>query len=135
MGPIVDAKGQAANQGGLYAAEDIVNGCFTFASGVQGTGLWCFTAFKDLERNLIVGTKGEISYSAFANEPIRITTAAGEQEILIDHPPHVQQPLIEAVVGELLGYGKCPSTGASGARANWIMEKLTGLSKSTKSFF
>lgn len=124
LGPIVAAKGQSANQAGYYSAEDIVSGCFTFASGVQGTGMWCFSAFKDVEQNLIVGTEGQITYSTFANEPIRITTPAGEETIMIDHPPHVQQPLIEEIVGELLGYRKCPSTGTSGARANWVMEKL-----------
>jgi hypothetical protein len=37
---------------------------------------------------------------------------------------HIQQPLIQTVVDELLGKGKCLSTGVSGARTNWVMEQI-----------
>jgi hypothetical protein len=39
-------------------------------------------------------------------------------------PAHVQQPLIQSVVDELLGRGTCPSTGESGARTSWVMDQL-----------
>lgn len=124
FGPVEKASGYAANQAGLYQPEDIVAGSFTFAGGVVGSGLWCFSAHGDFEQNLIVGTRGQIAFSSFADAPIRLVTAAGEERLTVAHPPHVQQPLIEAVVTDLLGGGKCPSTGESGARTSWVIEQL-----------
>lgn len=124
LGPIASAHGLAANQAALYAAEDIVSGHFAFASGVQGTGIWCFSAFEDVEQVLLVGTKGEITFSCFHQAPVVLITGEGRQEFMIDHPQHVQQPLIEAIVEDLLGRGKSPSTGDNGARVNKIMEML-----------
>ena len=39
-------------------------------------------------------------------------------------PEHVQQPLIQTVVDELLGRGTCPSTGETAARTNRVMEAI-----------
>ena len=124
LGPIASAHGQAANQAALYAAEDIVTGHFAFASGVQGTGIWCFSAFEDVEQVSLVGTKGKITFSCFHQAPVVLTTSDARQEFVIDHPQHVQQPLISAIVEDLLGRGKSPSTGDNGARVNRVMEIL-----------
>jgi hypothetical protein len=48
-----------------------------------------------------------------------------EKEVFrFDIPKHIQQPLIQTIVDELLGNGQCPSTGVSGARTGWVMEQL-----------
>ena len=44
--------------------------------------------------------------------------------IEIDHPPHVQQPLIQSIVNDMNGVGECPSTGESGARTSWVMDQM-----------
>jgi len=124
LGPIQAAHGFAANQGGLYPAEDIVSGSFVFESGVQGVGTWCFTSFERQDMNEIVGTKGKLAFSSFTDVPVVLTTEAGVTEFKIDHPPHVQQPLIQTIVDELNGAGRCPSTGESGARTNWVMDQM-----------
>jgi hypothetical protein len=49
----------------------------------------------------------------------------------VRYPPHVHQPLIQAIVDELAGNGRCPSTGESGARASWVLDRC--LSKRTSS--
>ena len=52
-------------------------------------------------------------------------TRDGREEILpIRNPPHVHQPLIQTIVDELRGRGRCESTGESGARASWVMDRL-----------
>jgi len=48
----------------------------------------------------------------------------GEERFIIDHPPHVQQPLIQTVVDTLLGGGPCPSTGETAAETNRVMDQL-----------
>lgn len=124
FGPITGVAGFAANQAGLYPAEDLVSAAFTFENGVHGSGEWCFTASRNFERTWIVGTGGEVSFSFFAPNPVVVTTAAGTEEHAIGFPPHVHQPLIQTVVDELLGRGRCPSTGESGLRATRVIDTV-----------
>ncbi len=124
LGPIQLVQGFAGNQAGLYPAEDIVTGTFLFESGVQGVGTWCFTAFEEIDRTEIVGDNGRISYSTFDSDPILLTTAEGISEFTVGYPAHIQQPLIQTVVDDLLGVGHCPSSGKSGARTTWVMDQM-----------
>lgn len=124
LGPVVEARGGAANQGGHYAAEDIVSASLAFASGVRGSGLWCFTADRSADIVEIVGSDGRIAFSTFDEVPVRLTIGEREEARTIAHPAHVQQPLIQSVVDALRGRGACPSTGVSGARASWVMDSL-----------
>ena len=125
LGPIKSVQGFASNQAGLYQAEDIVSGTYLFESGVHGIGNWCFTAFEHVDVNEIIGSKGKITFSTFGNEPVVLTTAKGTEEFSFEPPQHVHQPLVETIVKELTGVGgKCPSTGVSGARTNWVMDEL-----------
>ena len=124
LGPIQSVQGFAGNQAGLYPAEDIVTGSFVFESGVQGVGTWCFTAFEEIDRTEIIGEDGRISYSTFDAEPILLTTAKGKSEFTVGYPVHIQQPLIQSVVDDLLGVGHCPSSGESGARTTWVMDEM-----------
>ena len=95
-----------------------------FESGAHGVGTWCFTAFCDYDMNEIVGTRGKLAFSTFGVEPVVLTTAEGATEFPIPHPPHVHQPLIQTVVDELNGVGRCPSKGESGARTSWVMDEM-----------
>jgi predicted dehydrogenase len=124
LGPIRTAHGFAANQAGLYPAEDIVSGSFVFESGVQGTGTWCFTSFEAVDQTEIIGDKGKITYSTFDARPVILKTVEGVTEFNIDYPPHIQQPLIQTVVDELTGQGVCPSTGQSAARTNRVIDQM-----------
>jgi predicted dehydrogenase len=124
LGPIHSVHGFAANQAGNYPAEDIVTGTFSFENGVQGVGTWCFTSFDELDLTEIVGSKGKISYSSFGADPVILTTSDGVTEFSIEYPPHVQQPLIQTVVDELIGVGHCPSSGESAARTSRVMDQM-----------
>ena len=124
LGPVQMAQGFAASQVGEYPAEDIVSGSFVFESGVQGTGNWCFNAFEEIDRTEIVGDKGRITYSTFDAQPVVLTTADGRNEFTSGYPDHIQQPLIQSVVDDLLGTGSCPSTGEGGARTTWVMDQM-----------
>jgi predicted dehydrogenase len=124
LGPIAEVRGLAANQAGKYKAEDIVSGAFRFASGVQGVGTWCFSAFENRDATEIVGASGKITYSTFNAQPITLVTREGAVEFSLDYPQHIEQPLIQTVVDELNGVGKCPSTGVTGARTSWVMDQM-----------
>jgi len=124
LGPIQKAEGLASNQGRLYPAEDIVSGTFRFESGVQGIGVWCFTASGQKDRTEIVGAKGKIAFTTFDSSPVVLTTDQGRQEFAIENPLHIQQPLIQTIVDQLNGTGACPSTGVTGSRTSWVMDQM-----------
>ncbi len=124
LGPIQSVQGYASNQAGYYPAEDVVTGSFVFASGVQGVGIWSFSSFTNVDQTEIVGDAGRLTFTSFTTDPIQLTTGRGVTEFDLDHPAHIQQPLIQSIVNELNGVGACPSTGVSGARTTWVMDQL-----------
>ena len=125
LGPIADVSGTAANQAGLYDAEDIVTASFAWGSGARGTGVWSFSASGDVDRTEIVGTRGRILYATFSDAPVILETDAGIESIELPFPAHVQQPLIQTIVDELLtGKPACPSTAESAARTTRVIDTL-----------
>lgn len=128
FGPIVRGSGQAANRAGLYPASDVVTASFAFQSGLPGSGVWCFTAPPEqrLDRMEIVGSRGKLTFPSIDYGPLRLETASGVQEFDLPWPEHVQQPLIQSVVDELLGRGACPSSGVSAARTSRWLDAIAG---------
>lgn len=128
FGCILDAKGFKNNIGKLYDAEDSISACFRFDSGLIGSGSWCFVAHESAkeDRIEIIGDKGMICFSVFSFEPIALHTEYGREELTIENPPHVQQPLIQAVVDYLLGKSSCTSDGYTATTVNWVMDKILG---------
>jgi predicted dehydrogenase len=124
FGPITQVAGQAANNGGTYPAEDTVTMSWSHADGVQGTGTWCFCASRSTDEIVLEGTKGTLSMSAFGQEPVRVVTASGQRSIEAPYPEHVQQPLIQTIVDELHGHGRCPSTGKSARRTAAVIDSV-----------
>ena len=98
LGPVTYAAGVATNRGGRYRAEDLVTGVFEFGSGVEGVGTWNFDSFQAKDEIEIIGTAGELRFSCFAEDPLRLLTARGEEHISAPYPETVQLPLIQAVV-------------------------------------
>lgn len=155
FGPITDAAGISANLSGLYEAEDTVTGTFRFSNGVLGSGNWNFASGGSSETDLITitGSKGVISYPSFRGYYVDLLTdemssqGRGFQRFEFEMPQHIQQPLIQLIVDELLASGsgaqngdkkhrndthlkdipdRCPSTGITAARTNMVMELITG---------
>jgi predicted dehydrogenase len=135
FGPIASVQGCAANQAGKYEAEDIVTGLFQFETGVQGIGVWCFSAAEKSDAVRIVGSGGEILFSTFDDRPILLKTSTGPSEFSVSNPQHIQQPLIQTIVDELHGSGVCPSTGQTAARTSWVMDQMLSDSAAGKQPF
>ncbi len=132
LGPVVKAGGYAVNQAGLYPADDAFVATYQFASGVIGTGNWCYTVSSGqrTDQAEIYGSKGKITFHFFEKFTIRLETEDHTEEFFLPYPTHVQQPLIETIVRELRGEkGACPSNGETGARANLIMDWIVGPGK------
>lgn len=128
LGEIADASGYAGNLAGLYDVADTISAVLRFKSGVQGTGQWCFVASRHSERDIveITGTKGKISFGVFEFTPICLVSDGETRNFEVASPEHIQQPLIQSVVDDLRGVGHSPSTGANGARAAWVMDRIMG---------
>ncbi len=123
FGPIAGVGAFAVNSGGAYAPEDVTAAAFGFASGAVGTASFNFNAFEKSDRLVLVGTNGEISTPVFSTDDVVLRRTEGTERVPVPWPPHVHQPLIQTIVDELQGRGRCESTGESGARAQWVLDR------------
>jgi 1,5-anhydro-D-fructose reductase (1,5-anhydro-D-mannitol-forming) len=124
FGPIAEVRALAGNLAGDYAPEDTIAASWRFASGVCGSGAWCYAADRDDEMNEIVGATGRIRFSTTKPVPIEIRRGEAVETVSIDDPPHVHQPLVETIVGEWNGDGRCPSTGETAARTTGVIDAI-----------
>jgi 1,5-anhydro-D-fructose reductase (1,5-anhydro-D-mannitol-forming) len=123
IGPIRSITGVALNTGGAYAPEDAVAASFRCGDRTAGTGLWNFHADRRVDTLLITGSEGAVTTPIFTDGDVLVSGPACDEVLPIRNPPHVHQPLIQTMVDELRGRGRCESTGESGARASWALEQ------------
>ena len=71
-----------------------------------------------------MGAKGRIQFSTSEPVPIRLLRGDGVENFAVSDPPHVHQPLIQTIVDEQNGIGRCPSTGETAARTTWVMDQI-----------
>ena len=128
FGVIVEARGICANRGGLYEAEDSVSAVFQFENGLPGSGSWCFVAHESarVDRILIIGNEGSLSFSVFNYAPIELHTSQGTQRFEVPNPPYVQFPLIKNVCEHLQGLAVCTCTSVSATPVNWALDSILG---------
>ena len=129
LGPIEEAGGVGLCLGGLYPCRDTVTASWRHESGAAGSGAWCFVAGESsrVEEIEIAGSGGRLSFAAFDLErPVRLERGSEVEEFAVPVPAHVQQPLIQSVVDDLLGLGACPSTGDSALRTARVMDRILG---------
>jgi len=147
VGPLGGVEGVAANLAGPYDVEDSIAMRFRTPSGALGTAAWNFVSGVNTDIIEIDGTDGQLSFSTFGNEPVRLRTlpgapstlfpgqdaaspgtwgGAGLQDETLDlpNPLHIQQPLIQTIVDELHGRGSCPSTGVTASRTAHVMDTV-----------
>lgn len=126
FGPIVELSGSAVNLGGYYEADDTVVASFKHANGVVGSGAWSFVTNADGQKDSmeIVGTEGRIDFASFAHTPLQLFKDGKEERITYEVPENIQYYLIEQVVKELQGRGRCVSTGDTAARTSLALDQI-----------
>lgn len=127
FGNPVKVSGHSLNTGQLYQADDTVAAVITLPEQVQLTGSWSFVTPEALtsDRVEITGEKGRLSFSVFSFEPILLSLDGNEESFSITPPEHIQMPMIQSIVDELMGKGSCQSTGITGAVSSKVMDQLT----------
>jgi len=129
LGPLLEVSGHAARLSVPPAeragrAEDTVVASFRTAHGALGSLRYQFHTSGSADRLELVGTEGRLALSVFGAEPLELETRAGQQSIATAQPEHVHQPLVQSIVDELGGTGRCPSTGASAERASAVVDRV-----------
>ena len=123
-GPLENVHGHAARLATLGDVEDAVTMIFRTADGVPGAAAWNFSSHVKEDTLEFYGTAGRLSLSVFGTEPLRLQTGNIVEHFDLPTPPHVAQPLIQTIVDELLGRGRCPSTGESARRTSVVMDRV-----------
>jgi 1,5-anhydro-D-fructose reductase (1,5-anhydro-D-mannitol-forming) len=129
LGPLLDVNGQAARLSDAPGArrglaEDTVVMSFRTTSGALGTGRYQFHTAGSVDRLELVGTRGALALSVFGREPLELTIGDARELIEVEQPEHVHQPLVQTIVDELAGQGRCPSTGQSAERASLVIDRV-----------
>ncbi|HEX9365364.1 MAG TPA: Gfo/Idh/MocA family oxidoreductase [Vicinamibacterales bacterium] len=122
-GPITDVSGFPLNTGGAYAAEDVTSAAFRIGTRIAGTGIWNFNADSKADVITFIGSGGRLTTPVFSDGDVVVSRPKGTETAPLRNPPHVHQPLIQTIVDELCGHGACESTGESGARTSWVMDR------------
>lgn len=127
LGTIMTVQGQANNQQGLYTALDNITASWMHEKGISGTGSWNFGAFQKKDKVTITGSKGKIEFSIFENDPLLLTTETSHENLMIEHPKHVQLNHVEWMRDHLFMENFIhPSTGKTALHTSWVMDKILG---------
>jgi predicted dehydrogenase len=126
-GPLMYVQGTASNVARQYDVEDRVEMTFSTPANVPGSARWYFSDDKRTDEFRFAGNLGELRFSCFGGEPVRVRHINGREEAFdLPNPPHVGQPLIQMIVEELrnpAGPIKSPTTGASALRTQIVMDQ------------
>jgi 1,5-anhydro-D-fructose reductase (1,5-anhydro-D-mannitol-forming) len=126
LGEFVEFGGSATTSSTAPGSvEDRVVMHFLTERGVVGSAEWNYAASEDAELLEIQGTQGRLSTQVAGHSPLEFRRGEHVETFAIADPPHVQQPLIQSVVDELLGQaGACPSTGPTAARTSKVFDAV-----------
>jgi predicted dehydrogenase len=123
-GDVADWEGSAANVASPCDVEDAVAMSFDTEAGVPCVASWNFASAVRDDLIEVTGTEGRVSLSVFGDEPVRLVTPAGEERFALPNPKHIQEPMIQTVVDDILGRGACASTGRTAAKTARVMDRV-----------
>jgi predicted dehydrogenase len=123
FGPLEKVQGSATSSG-QSTNEDTVVATFLFPGGVLGSGTWCYDSQFNEDRMTIVGVDGSLVISLSAPLPIELRRGNHVELLDAEDPQTVHQPLVQTIVDEWNGVGRCPSTGETALRTAEVLETL-----------
>lgn len=128
FGDPLEVSGKVSNVGGLYAPEDTLSASLILPNNILVGGSWSLIIPESYRKDRIevIGETGKLEFSIFSFEPILLTIGDQVESFSSIQPEHIQMPLIQSIVSELLGEGNCPSTGKTAAVTSLVMDTITG---------
>jgi 1,5-anhydro-D-fructose reductase (1,5-anhydro-D-mannitol-forming) len=117
-------KGIGLNQQHLYSSFDSVSACWTHKNGVTGSGSWNFGGFSRQDKVIVYGSKGEITFSVFDEDPISIYNVLGKKDIKIENPENIQLYHVKNIRDQLLAGNIHPSNGLTATHTSWVMDQI-----------
>ncbi|NQZ89417.1 MAG: Gfo/Idh/MocA family oxidoreductase [Colwellia sp.] len=117
-------KGIGLNQQNLYSSFDSVSACWTHKKGITGSGSWNFGGFSRQDKVTVNGSKGEITFSVFDEDPISICNLTHKKEIYIENPENIQLYHVKNIREQLITGTMHPSTGSTATHTSWVMDQI-----------
>ena len=111
FGEIETVSGSAVNLDVGCPLENLVVMDVTTEQGIYGHLRFCCTAAEKSDRMTVTGSAGTMEFSVHGKMDIKIRNLQGEllEDMTIQDPITVEQPMVQAVVEDLLGLSHCPS--------------------------
>lgn len=111
FGDITQVEGEAINCGGECPLENLVTMSFETEKNVKGSLRFNCIAEEKSDRMVVTGTKGVMEFSVHGKQDVIIRDESGKviKQLEIPDPVTVEQPMVQTVVEDLLGTGKCLS--------------------------
>ncbi len=125
LGNIKEVNGISLNQQGLYKAKDAFTACWLHDSNITGSGYWNFGSTMHNDKVSVSGSKGEIIFSVFHDNPIVVNIDGEITEITIEHPKHIQLHHVQNMRDQLFDHLMHPSNGETATHTNWVMDQIT----------
>jgi len=102
--------GHSLNQAKQYDAPDLTTLAAEFDKDIYLNGVWAFNVAESAADDCceIIGDKGKLRFAFFRTSTIEVTTEKGTQELVMDYPVNIQQPMIDAVTKFFRGEGPNP---------------------------
>lgn len=124
LGPITKATGISVNQQQIYEVPDSVSATWLHEANITGSAYWNFCGNQTSDQVMIVGDKGQITFSVFDDKNPKCEVEGEVLSVDIAHPKHVQKHHVETMVEHLLGNVVYSSTGESATRTAWVCDKI-----------
>ena len=114
FGEIRQVSGTAEHRDNGCPLENFVTMDVVTEQNVQGHLLFCCSAAEKSDRMTVTGAAGTMEFSVHGKQDIKVWDADGNliHDITVLDPVTVEQPMVQTVVEDLLGLGKCLSRAA-----------------------
>ena len=111
FGEIETVSGSAVNLDMGCPLENLVVMDVTTKHGIHGHLRFCCTASEKSDRMTVTGSAGTMEFSVHGKMDIKIRNPQGDllEDMTIQDPVTVEQPMVQTVVEDLLGLGHCSS--------------------------
>jgi len=111
FGEIATVSGSAVNLNVGCPLENLVIMDLETEQGIQGHLRFSCTATEKSDRMTVTGSAGTMEFSVHGRMDIKIRDRQGTltEDISIEDPVTVEQPMVQTVVEDLLGLGHCAS--------------------------